>query len=271
MLTRFRRYLRRWLEVPVYTSGTEIQFALLNYLASQRPPAHLDRGVSMRLLEHFLVEGFGRTLPGEVTPTEKHQFLAALHRFQKGETVAIREFPFIKDQTSQFRLGAWLSNLLREDLGRLANEGEEIAPLSVFSPSLNLEPVRGVYEVLEPHDHAEKVINLQRYLPAFDLQYWHELAPYFVGPVLMIGGKQLLPEDALLIPRIVADFVADPSLGMVVIQQHELRFLRTRICKELIVPNLPLRMGLPLPNLARKVQQHGGRVQELWYPVAHGE
>jgi len=268
MFGRFRHFVRRWLEVPVYTSGLEVQFALLNLLASRRFPDHIDRQASLDLLENFFTSGLESPYPGDLSPSEKQGFLHALHRFRTGEAVAPGDFPFLKDPICQVRLGAWLSNLLREDIGAFPRDESTTIPLSVFAPGGDLSPLHWVYQVFDPLGFEQKVVDLSRYQTVFSLTYWHELAPYFLGPVLMLGGGKLLPEDALLVPRIISEFVADPSLGLLSIPDRGLRFLRTRLCQELIVPNLPLRLGLPLPSLERKVRQHGWRVEELWYPAA---
>lgn len=269
MLGRLSHYVRRWLEVPAYSSSTDVQFALLNLLASKQTPAHINRSMILRLLELFITEGYKDEYPGELKSEEKQQLLAAIQSLQLQRPFRASMFPFLQDDIINMRLGVWLSNLLREDLGVFPLRQDRVMPISIYAPKTNLQVIRQMYEAFDPHSYEQKVVDLEHYIELFDCQYWHELSPYFVGPVWMTTMESLLPEDSLLILRVISDFVSNPKLGMVSVRQRRIQFFRTRLSDQFIYPNMPIQLGMNLPNLENKIRSLGGRTHSLWYPSYH--
>lgn len=269
MLGRLSHYVRRWIEVPSYSSSTDVQFALLNLLASKQSPAHIDRSLILRLLELFFKKGFQKGYPGSLKEAEKQQMLQALHALEHKKIFRARNFPFLHDEIINMRLGVWLSNLLREDLGVFPAYPDHVLPISIHAPKTDLNVIRQIYQTFDPVSYEQKVVDLERYIDMFDLQYWHELSPFFVGPVWMSTQEHLLPEDSLLIMRVVSDFIADPKLGMVSIRKRRIQFFRTQLSESFIYPNMPIRLGMNLPNFENKIRSLGGRTTSVWYPSYH--
>ncbi|WNJ16084.1 hypothetical protein [Pontibacter sp. G13] len=266
MIGRVRQYIKRLLEVPTYTSSLEVQFALINLFISKHSLLHINRDHTLNLFERFLTSGFNDEYPGRLTHSERDRFLQVLGQLRQQSRFDIRNFPFVEDESACRRLGMWLSNVLREDTGTFPVNANTLMPVSIFSPQPDLLPLKKMYQVFDEESGDQKILDLRSYAQMFDFIYWHELLPFAIGPVWVLSELRLYPEDAIIMMRVISDFNHNPSLAMVRVPNRKMVFLRTNLSRRLLLPNMPISLGLAQAMLEKRVKALGWKTQRLWYP-----
>ncbi|GAB4404029.1 MAG: hypothetical protein OHK0039_03900 [Bacteroidia bacterium] len=260
MFGQLRQYMRRILEVPVYTSSIDAQFALINLLISKGEWVQIARPHLLALLLQYVRDGL---YPLPITPGEADEQARLLHLLgllARGRPLDAQLFPFLHSEEQGRRLGRWLSNVLREDLAPFPRRADALAPVSVFAPEASVAGLRATLRSFDPVGGEAKLIDLARYVALFDLAFWHELLPYAMGPVWAVATAQIVPEDRVLLLRAPGYFAASPRLGLLRIAS--LTLVRASLIDQLIYPNMPIDQPIDALLHPDRIRRRGWEVQE---------
>jgi hypothetical protein len=201
MLEALRKRFNRWLAVDRYEKDKDIRNAL---------EWMLDRVSYRALLRVFAEDGLDAA--SGISAEERRALLACLSRADRGEKVTADALPRFADRSGRLKIGSWLTNAGRRDLGLMPREAREVVPISCYCDDNSGRVVAATYGALGYSD-AEQLGQLRQVAVQAKLRTWAEILPFVVGPCFASCGSSLSFSDCLLLPPTGLSFFYDPSLG----------------------------------------------------------
>tara|TARA_R110002126_G_scaffold10533_15_gene48465 strand:- start:1372 stop:2133 length:762 start_codon:yes stop_codon:yes gene_type:complete len=166
-------------------------------------------------------------LPDQIlSADERQQLIHCIQRKRSGETLSKAEFPELKNEQAIRRVGRWISNVSRSDLGHIPLDADHIIPASFLCPEKTKSKITATFRALGYGDDIEHNLKLCEFMRQFNLRRFEELFPYTVGPCIVIINADISLEDVSLVPRATTMFHYNPSLGLVAFPDIHIAIVR---------------------------------------------
>jgi hypothetical protein len=254
MFKELRRTFSRWLPVDRYEKDEHIRNALKWIL---------DRTNYRALLRAF-VENDLAGEPG-VSAEERGTLLACLSRAEHGEKVTAHALPRIAARSGRLKVGSWLRNACRRDLGLMPREANEVVPISCYCDDSTGRAVAATFRALGYAEETERLSQLRQVAHDAKLRTWVEVVPFVVGPCFASCGSALSFADCLLLPPTGSSFFYDPSLGAVHLSALNTIIVSVAAARAVgsYLQGLTIAKPLPAVEAARRVEKARWKVETL--------
>ena len=202
MFKAFRKRFDRWLAVDKYEKDEDIRNAL---------EWMLDRANYRALLRVFVEDDLAPACG--ISAEERRALLACVSKADRGEKVTSAALPRISDRRGRLKIGSWLTNAGRRDLGLMPREAREVVPISCYCDDNSGKVVAATFRALGYSGDADRLGQLRQVAEQTKLRTWAEVMPFVVGPCFASCGSPLSFSDCLLLPPTGSSFFYDPPLG----------------------------------------------------------
>lgn len=254
MFTALKRAFDRWLAVDRYEKDEHIRSAL---------EWMLDRPNYRALLREFAESDLA---PGSgVAAEERRALLTCVSKVDRGEKVTADELPRIAERSGRLRIGSWLTNAGRRDLGLMPREAREIVPISCYCDDATGRIVAATFRALGYAGEAERLGQLRQVVKQARLRTWAEVMPFVVGPCFASCGSSLSFADCLLLPPTGSSFFYDPSLGAVHMSAVDTIVVRVAAARTIgsYLQSLPIEKPVPATEVVRRLKNTEWKVESI--------
>jgi hypothetical protein len=210
----------------------------------------------INLFENFIHEGFPAK-ENLLKASEKTYFLKLIELAKTNIPINWIEFVGIENKLARRKIGRWLSNVSRNDLGLLPENPNQIIPFSIICSPDNLNLIENTYKALGYKDRLQWLNNL---IDDYKFLNLGELLPFTVGYCIIICKELMSAEDTVLLPRIMSQFFYNNQLGVVVIPNISLIVIRKGILK---YSRLPIEQKTGFKDIISLAKSLGWEISEI--------
>ena len=177
------------------------------------------------LFECLVTSGFNS--PHQILSADERQLLIrCIQRKWSGESLSKIEFPELKNEQVIRKIGRWISNVSRSDLGLMPQDADHIIPASFLCPEKTKSKITATFRAMGYAGEIEHNLKLREFMRQFNLRRFGELYPHTVGPCIVIINADIALEDVSLMPRALTSFHYNQSLGIIVFPDINLAIVR---------------------------------------------
>jgi hypothetical protein len=254
MFKALRKSFDRWLTVEKYRKDEHIRSAL----------EWMVERTNYRALLRVFVENELTPETG-ISAEERRALLACISSADRGERVTADALPRIADRSGRLRIGSWLANAARTDLGLMPREADETVPISCYCDDNTGRVVAATFRALGYAGDSELLGQLRQVAEEAGLKTWAEVVPFVVGPCFASCGLSLSFADCLFLPRTGPSFIYDPCLGAVYLPALETIIVRRAAARAIRshLRKFAIERPLPATEVAGQVENAKWKVEIL--------
>ncbi len=179
----------------------------------------------LNLFESLITFGFEMS-SGQLSLQEQELYFECIGRKRTGEHLTREDFPKLKNERAIARIGRWIKNVSRQDLGEIPKESDHIIPAGFLCMDETKIKITATFRALGYTGDIEHNMKLHEFIQRFNLKYVGELFPYIAGPCFAILNTDIELEDVSLLPRATTSFFYNRSLGIIEFPDINLAIVR---------------------------------------------